>query len=112
MSGLPYLRHVLAQFAQAQAQPLDEKQRALIPSCQACQAVAQVRQAHPQQPCPCCQALPSGVAITDDCQHKGCLRSRVCAAGAVTAVKVLDEVLLPAVFHQVHLRSTGLLRPP
>ena len=62
-------------------------------------------EAHTKQPRPCSQALPSGVAVTDDCQHKGCLGSGVCAAGAVVAVQIVDEVLLPTILHQVHLHQ-------
>ena len=80
------LWHVLAQLSQAEAQPLDEQQGTRGSTTQAGHAMAQVGEAHSQQPCPGSQTLPSGVAIAYDCQHKGCLGSRVGAAGAVITV--------------------------
>lgn len=104
MQALAHLRHVLTQLPQAQAQPLDQQQWLARARVQGHHALPQVVQAHPQQTRPCTQALAPGVPITYDCQHKCCLCPGVCAAGAVIAVQVLDEVLLPTVLHKVHLQ--------
>ena len=48
--------------------------------------------------------LAARVAIADDGKHKGRLRAAVCGDVGGVAIQVVDEVQVPLVFHQIHLR--------